>query len=240
MPAVARRDRPLALFLPGIATFLSINCERAIPLTELFDIIVCDLPGHGDSGQVDDVSLEAFAGEYAALIDRYVAAPRRVSVIGESFGGLIGAALARRCPDRVGHVMLLETPFRLTTPPFAALLTNYWRRFSLSAYLRRIFVEIFNFDPSDGDLRNTVDIHSMLAGLLTDCVVLAGSLEFVIGGPAGEWRPSSQLTDLDLTVLRTFERVTVLPRIESAGHCLLLDDPRACVAALARHLTNQT
>jgi pimeloyl-ACP methyl ester carboxylesterase len=56
---------------------------------------------------VDDVSPEAFAREYSALIDRYVPLSQPVYVIGESFGGLVGAALARLRPDRVSHLILL-------------------------------------------------------------------------------------------------------------------------------------
>lgn len=100
-------DRPLTLFVPGILTNMNSACLRVIPLTKLFDIVVCELPGHGISHEVDDVSPEAFAREYSALIDRYVPLSQPVYVIGESFGGLVGAALARLRPDRVSHLILL-------------------------------------------------------------------------------------------------------------------------------------
>ncbi len=98
MPATDTRGLQLALLLPGVGTRMNSTCLRAIPLTSLFDLLVCELPGHGISGEVPDVSVEGFAREYAALIDRYVTGRPNLMVIGESFGGLIGLALARLRP----------------------------------------------------------------------------------------------------------------------------------------------
>jgi pimeloyl-ACP methyl ester carboxylesterase len=236
MPATLRHGMPLALFLPGIATLINATCLRAIPLTALCDVIVCELPGHGTSGEVDAVSLFAFAGEYAALVDRYIPPPRQIWVIGESFGGLIGAALARLRPDRVDRLILLDTPLCLTRPPLAKLLANHWRN-GRSPYLRHIYTEIFGFDPLDGSRCEAVDFHPMLDGLNAECTLLAGSETYSHPLPAEE-RPCSQVTDGDLSAIRDRRRVTVLPRIDTAGHCLLLDDPWACVASLVRHLAN--
>jgi pimeloyl-ACP methyl ester carboxylesterase len=126
IPATPSDGPPCALFLPGMRTLMNATCLRAIPLTALFNLIVCELPGHGISGEVEDVSLEGFAREYAALIDRYVPEPQPVWVIGESFGGLVGAVLARVRPDRIGNLVLLETPFLLTRPPLADVLSRFW------------------------------------------------------------------------------------------------------------------
>jgi pimeloyl-ACP methyl ester carboxylesterase len=231
MPAEPREGRPLALFLPGIRSLMNATCLRAVPLTTLFDLLVCELPGHGISGEVDDVSLEGFAREYAALIDCYVPNPRRLWVIGESFGGLLGLVLAGLRPERIGSLALLETPFQLTRPAIAAVLSRFWQTDRLP-YHRRIYRELFGFDPQDGSIRAPIDYHRTLQGLPADCVILAGSEAFSGDNPD---RPPSQQTDADLAALRTIPRVTVLPRIASAGHCLLLDDPWACVAALRRH-----
>jgi pimeloyl-ACP methyl ester carboxylesterase len=223
--------RPVALFLPGIRSLMNATCLRAVPLTVLFDLLVCELPGHGISGEVDDVSLEGFAREYAALIDRYVPNPRHLWVIGESFGGLLGAVLVGLRPDRIGKLVLLETPFLLTRPAIAAVLSRFWQGDRLP-YHRRIYRELFGFDPQDGSLRAPTDFHWTLRGLPADCVILPGSEVFAAESAD---RPPSQQTDADLAALRTIPRVHVLPRIASAGHCLLLDDPWACVAALGRH-----
>jgi pimeloyl-ACP methyl ester carboxylesterase len=239
IPATATLGYPLALFLPGIMTNMNGACQRVIPLTKLFDVVICELPGHGISHEVDDVSPEAFAREYAAMIDRYIPLPQHVHVVCESFGGLVGAALARLRPDRVGHLILLDTPFCLTRPPLAALLTTLWQRHSQSPYHRRIFLKVFGFDPQDGTRREAVEFYSMLADLHTDCTILAGCENYAVGDPPVEWRPPSQLANADLARFQTTGQVTVLPRIEAAGHCLLLDNPTACVAALSCHLASR-
>lgn len=232
MPAKPREGRPVALFLPGIRSLMNATCLRVTPLTTLFDLLVCELPGHGISGEVDDVSLKGFAREYAALIDRYVPNPRKLWIIGESFGGLLGLVLARLRPERVNSLLLLETPFLLTQPEIAAVLSRFWQIDRL-AYHRRIYRGLFGFDPQDGSVRSPTDFHWTLEGLPADCVALPGSDVFAA---PNEDRPPSQQTDADLAALRAFPRVHVLPRVETAGHCLLLDDPWACVAALNRHL----
>ena len=151
-------DQPLALFLPGIMTVMADTCLRVLPLIRMFDIVVCDLPGHGTSGEVDDVSPSAFAQEYAALIDRYIPGPQQIYIVGESYGGLVGAALAAMRPDRFRHLFLLDTPLCLTRPPLRALLTARWQGYSLSPYIRRILLEVFNFDPQDGAPREAQDL----------------------------------------------------------------------------------
>jgi pimeloyl-ACP methyl ester carboxylesterase len=232
VPARPREGRPVALFLPGIRSLMNATCLRVTPLTTLFDLLVCELPGHGISGEVDDVSLEGFAREYAALIDRYVPNPGKLSIIGESFGGLLGLVLARLRPERVNALLLLETPFRLTPPAIAAVLSRFWQVDRLP-YHRRIYRKMFGFDPQDGSLRAPADFHWTLESLHHDCLVLPGSEAFA--APNADRSPSQQ-TDADLAALRAFPRVHVMPRIQNAGHCLLLDDPWACVAALSQHL----
>jgi pimeloyl-ACP methyl ester carboxylesterase len=134
IPAQATANQPLALFLPGIMTVMSDTCLRVLPLIGMFDIVVCDLPGHGTSGEVQDVSPSAFAQEFSALIDRYIPGPRHIYIVGESYGGLVGAALAAMRPDRVRHLFLLDTPLCLTRPPLRALLTARWRGLSVTVH----------------------------------------------------------------------------------------------------------
>jgi len=239
IPATPTPGRRLALFLPGIMAAMNATCLRVMPLTGLFDIIACELAGHGISEEVGDVSPEAFAREYAALIDRYVPPPHPVHVIGESYGGLLGAALARLRPDRVRQLVLLDTPVCLTRPPLAELLSALWHQLMpSSSYLRRIFTEVFGFDPQTGDQRAAANVHAMLDGLQADCTVLAGAEDFMLGVKPVLHRPPSQVTGADLGQIDAYRQVTVLPRIPNAGHCLLLDDPAACVAALADRLAD--
>jgi pimeloyl-ACP methyl ester carboxylesterase len=233
IPATATANQPLALFLPGIMTTMADTCLRVLPFIRLFDIVVCDLPGHGTSGEVENVSPSAFAQEYASLIDRYIPAPQHIYIVGESYGGLVGAALAALRPDRIRHLFLLDTPLCLTRPPLRAMLTARWQRFSLSPYIRRILSEVFNFDPQDGEPHEATTCYSMFRSLQIGCTLLAGCEDFVLGDPPAEWRPASQVTDADITAMSNCGKVSVLPRIEAAGHCLLLDNPAACVAAIA-------
>ncbi len=97
-----------------------------------------------------------------------------------------------------------------------------------------MYREVFGFDPENGNRTGERDFLALFEGMDTDCTVLAGdatfSTELFLAG-----RPPSQVTDDDLAALSAFPRTTVLPRIRQAGHCLLLDNPWACVAALRSH-----
>ena len=89
-------------------------------------------------------------------------------------------------------------------------------------------------DCGRGTLAKLWQPHTMLADLGANCTVLAGCEDYVLGDPPVEGRPPSQLTNSDLAALQVLGRRVLVPsRIEDAGHCLLLDNPRACVAALS-------
>ena len=84
IPAQPRPGMPIAVFLPGLLAALPLTAVRALAFADLFDIVLCELPGHGASGEVADVSIEAFAAEYAALIGTALRRAASLFVIGES------------------------------------------------------------------------------------------------------------------------------------------------------------
>lgn len=87
-------------------------------------------------------------------------------------------------------------------------------------------------DPADHKLTNS---QSMLIELHPDCTALAG-YETRSQAPFVKRRPPSLNTVTNVDALLATRRVTILPRTKTVGHCMLLHDPWACVAALARRL----
>jgi pimeloyl-ACP methyl ester carboxylesterase len=228
IPAKGRPGFPVALFLPGVMAYPPLTCHWVMPLTERFDVIVGALPGHGASGEVLSVTLFDFAMEYAALLDRYVRTPRAIQVVGESFGGLIALALARLRPERFGSLLLLDTPFQLTPPPIAPLLGQLWRT-NPSVYHRRILLEICGFDPASDVTHFTISLLPMATAIKVPCAMLAGNQ----ASASTMALPPSMVSDADLAALHQANpAIKILPRLQHAGHCALVEDPAGCLAAL--------
>jgi pimeloyl-ACP methyl ester carboxylesterase len=76
---------------------------------------VPDLPGHGRSTLPGRRSVEAYAEDIAALLERWNLGP--VIVVGHSMGGAIAQVLALEVPDRVAGLVLIGTGARLRVHP---------------------------------------------------------------------------------------------------------------------------
>jgi pimeloyl-ACP methyl ester carboxylesterase len=226
IPAQPRPGKPVALFLPGLLTFLPLTAARVLAFADVFDIVLCELPGHGATGAVDDVSLDAFAAEYATLLDPAPQHAGSLFVIGESLGGLVALSLARSRPDRVRNVVLLDTPFHLTRPDLALWISETWRCGGCRPYQRRICVEIMGFDPADPSVARTTLHHDLVRQAPFKCLLILGDDRHTSGA-------ASAVTAADIALLRAANpRLLVAPRVPGTGHAILLDNPGGTRAAL--------
>jgi len=232
IPAQPRPGKPIALFLPGLLAFLPWTAVRALAFVDLFDIVVCELPGHGASGEAADVSLDSFAAEYAALVDTALKRARGLTVIGESLGGLVALALGRVRPDHVRNVVLIDTPFYLTRPDLVSWIGEAWRTSGRRSYERRICMDIMGFDPEDGRVRHTVQLHHMVRNAPFHCA-------HIIGGGEQASGIGSVVDDVDIAALRAANPdLLVTPRVAGTGHAVLLDNPKGVCAALEALITS--
>ena len=226
IPAQPRADKPIALFLSGLLAFLPWTAVRALAFVDLFDIVVCELPGHGASGEAADVSLESFAAEYAALIDTALQRAMDLLVIVESLGGLVALKLAHLRPDRVRDVILIDTPFHLTRPDLAAWISESWQNPVQRSYTARICKEIMGIDPADGRAGPATQHYDLVRDAPFHCLHVTGGDRPLSGIP-------SVVTDADIAALRAANPAMLFtPRIHATGHAVLLDNPDAARAAL--------
>lgn len=226
MPALPRPGKPIALFLPGLLAALPLTAARALAFIDLFDIVLCELPGHGASGEAPAVSVAAFAAEYAAVIDATLKQASNLFVIGESLGGLVGLALAHLRPGIIHNLILIDTPFHLTRPDLAAWISEAWRGSGRRTYVRRICMEIMGFDPANGRVECTSLLHDMVRHAPFGCAHIIGSNQQSSG-------IASVVTDDDIAALRRANPALVATaRISGTGHAVLLDHPAAARAAL--------
>lgn len=80
-----------------------------------YRVAALDLSGHGDSGRREEYTLQQWSAEVVAVGDAAGMAPEPV-VIGHSMGGFVALATAKRYPQQVSGVVVLDSPVRERTP----------------------------------------------------------------------------------------------------------------------------
>lgn len=78
-------------------------------------VVALDLSGHGDSEAREQYSLEDFGEEILAAANAGGIAGKPI-VVGHSMGGIVAYGLASSRPDRLGGVIILDSPIRELTP----------------------------------------------------------------------------------------------------------------------------
>jgi pimeloyl-ACP methyl ester carboxylesterase len=226
IPTEPRPGKPIALFLPDLLSTLPSAAARALAFVDLFDLVLCELPGHGASGEAAKVSLGAFASEFSAVIGTALPRATGLFVIGECLGGLVALALARLRPEQIRSVILIDTPFHLTRPELAAWLGASWRSTGRHPYVRRICREIMGFDPADGRRERSASHHDMVRDARFGCVHITGG-----GDPSSGI--TSVVSDADIALLRAANpKMLMPPRVPGCGHAVLLDNPGGAHAVL--------
>jgi 3-oxoadipate enol-lactonase len=108
---VGPRDAPAVVLLHAIATDSDLWAAQIPAWSQFARILAVDLPGHGASAprpQID--SLDQYAHALAELLASV--AIKDVSIVGLSFGGMIGQAFALNYPQRVRSLVLSNTSAR--------------------------------------------------------------------------------------------------------------------------------
>lgn len=128
LPLVSLRDRPAARIGPQTTTLLihgyTDSGESFGPLAPHLNgrLLIPDLPGHGDSAALDQMTLESMADALAVMLDVLGCGP--VQVLGHSMGALIAMHLALRHPGKVAGLTLISASLRPEGPEMAALATQ--------------------------------------------------------------------------------------------------------------------
>ena len=102
---VRKGQGPTVILIPGLGGRRSFWNDVIADLSKQYEVLSFDHPGCGQSPRCErPVSAESLAGLTVALMDHL--GIRSASVVGHSFGGAIGQALALDFPDRVDRLML--------------------------------------------------------------------------------------------------------------------------------------
>lgn len=89
---------------------------------ERFDVFAVDQRGYGRSTRVDGLTVtgEACADDLKSVIDhiRKLRHVEKVDIVGHSFGGMVAACLAAKCPEYIGKLVLMGCPYKALNQSF--------------------------------------------------------------------------------------------------------------------------
>lgn len=116
-----RPGLPLLVLGPSLGTSATaLWSAAAAHLTEHFEVLAWDLPGHGHNRlplDDDPVTMASLATDVLRVVDEVARDyPARFHYAGDSVGGAVGLQLALDAPDRLLSATLLCTGARIGTP----------------------------------------------------------------------------------------------------------------------------
>lgn len=109
-------DQPTIVFVHGVLNDHSVWILQTRYLAHHgWNVLAVDLPGHGRSAGAPPATVEAAADWLVALLD--AAGVPAATLVGHSFGSLIGMEAAARAPGRVRQLVLLGTAAPMKVAP---------------------------------------------------------------------------------------------------------------------------
>jgi pimeloyl-ACP methyl ester carboxylesterase len=203
---VGRGDRHPVLVVPGFTA-----SDRSTELLRWY------LRGQGywthgwQQGQNMGPNRRIVSGMVARLTELHERHGRRVSLIGQSLGGIYARHLALRLPEIVRSVITLGSPFR-SRPDDRSAIDALWRpaTVQLRPQIRRLLVAEHEFElavpstavysrtdgivrwplclESAGPLRESIEVRSSHFGMAVNPSVLYAVADR-LAQPEGQWRP---------------------------------------------------
>ena len=140
-------EGPPIVFLHGLGASCITWEENVVPLAERFTVYAPDIPGHGDSIKLG-VSYTTEAGISLSLGFLDAIGVESAALAGSSMGGLIALLVALEHPERVSHLVLINTAgfgreiagyLRVMSLPFAGEILEGPTHRSAKAMMRLVF-----------------------------------------------------------------------------------------------------
>lgn len=215
-------EKPLILLLHGAFE----KHKKLLSWSELwaasYDVALVDLPGHGQSDPPSPVTMDSYIGELRWLVGTYFA-NRRVVIVGDSFGGLLGIALGNDPPPNFAGVVALD-PLLATAKQWSImdLIPRVLDGQPEGSFRRMFAANVMGMAQSPPEDRR---YYFYVEGVRVPAIVLAGAEPL---GVRREVTGPSLLDDDDRAFLTERLKLAVIPDV---GHQLVLQRPAESFAA---------
>jgi len=210
-------------------------------------VVAIDLSGHGDSDAAPDYTLEGWAEEVLAVAGHAGAGPAPV-VIGHSMGGMVALIAAQRHGQRLGGVVVIDTPVREWSPEeLAARDKRAFGPLRVYPTLEAGVARFRTVPPQEGDLPYVLahiaetSLRETDGGwswkfdprIFTRTAMGPGDLE-VPGCRVALFRAEHGLVPADMgeMIVDRLGRGVPLIEIPTAAHHVMIDQPIALVTGL--------
>lgn len=219
--AVRFPARPLVLLLHGAFE----KHKKLLPWSELwraeYDVALADLPGHGQSDSLGTVTFDAYVDELRWLVGEYFAR-RRVAIVGDSFGGLLGVALGNEPPANLAAAVALD-PLLATAKQWSIrdLVPRILEGQAEGSFRRSFTANILGMGEGAPQDRR---YHHFVEGVRVPALVLAGA------EPLGVRREVAGPSLLDQDDRAFVQKHVDLSIIAGVGHQLVLQRPSEAFA----------
>ncbi len=243
------------LFIHGLAGNVTHWVNVAPYFLSTHRVLAIDLPGHGESEQPMSWSINDYVAHVVALLDRLDIA--RVTIVGHSMGGMVGAALTIQYPHRVLRTVLVNPagmqpmpgPVRiagrlvLRERLLKPLLPKIWKFGILGNvfFTKNAFTDAFirtaeqTYDPE----RDIAGIAQVMAGLRGDLLdrSFAALLPDITRPIFLIWGDKDRLVPAGFLRRASNELPNVVvEEIANCGHMPIIEYPERVVAFLKRAL----
>jgi pimeloyl-ACP methyl ester carboxylesterase len=157
---IGDESKPVLLYVHGLAGTWKNWIFNLLPFADRYRVIAVDLPGFGDSEMpAGEFSLNKYVETLTALLDQL--GIEKVTFVGNSMGGQIGAVFGKLAPERLTKLFLIDPAgFTTSGPVLKALQPTSFildalmrfgariRRFlAFNAFLAALFTKIVLFKP---------------------------------------------------------------------------------------------
>jgi len=222
---LAGATRPVLLMIHGALRESSVLFDWIPLLDPEFDVVFVDLPGHGRSPPIANVTIEEFAANVADVVTAALG-DRAVVVIGESLGGLVALAMGGLPIASIQGIIAADPPMTMA---------KLWHvRNAMSSivasnpadhFWRSLATNVFGVD-SDGKTHERI-YYGLVDQLRVPVLFLTGDVPLF---PVRNVNAVPCLfDDVDLYVVRRIAGdIVQYERVAGCGHVLLVDAKELC------------
>lgn len=119
-------NKPVLLFVHGIMGTWRNWIFNLLPFCDRYRVIAIDLPGFGESDMpAAQLTMEHYAENIKTFCDKL--GIKEVTLIGNSMGGLVGAIVAKRTPELLKKLILVDAAGFSTANRYIRRVTRYRR-----------------------------------------------------------------------------------------------------------------